>query len=119
MIRTEEGTRRRKNVPLTESVIEVSLDLKFDAAQVYGLQVKAPWHRAAGQLISRETFLRQEGREKIEQEDAILRLMLVPRTPRSSDLDDGYRKLVKQGSPFVQPDTGILEADYLNYSANV
>ncbi|MCZ6768729.1 MAG: hypothetical protein O7D93_05745, partial [Acidobacteria bacterium] len=61
LIRTEEGTRRRKNVPLTGSVIEVSLDLKFDAGQVYGLQVKAPWHRAIGQLISRETFLRQEG----------------------------------------------------------
>ena len=50
--------------------------------------------------------------EKIEQEDAILRLMLVPRTPRSSDLDDGYRKLVKQGSPFVQPDTPRMEMQH-------
>ncbi|MCZ6879276.1 MAG: hypothetical protein O7G29_14170 [Acidobacteria bacterium] len=118
LIRTEEGTRRRKNVPLTGSVIEVSLDLKFDAGQVYGLQVKAPWHRAIGQLISRETFLRQEGGEMIEQEDAILRLMLMPRTPKSSDLDDGYRKLVKQGSPFVQPDTGIREDEYLNLASD-
>lgn len=118
LIRTDEGTPRKKNVPIAGSIIEVRLELQFDAAQVYGLQVKAPWHRPAGQLINRGTFLRQEGSETIEREDAILRLMLIPRKTQSSDLDDGYEKLVNKGSPFVQPDTGISEDQYRNFASD-
>ena len=116
LIRSEEGARRRKNVPLIGSTIEISLDLHFDAGQIYGLQVTAPRHRPVGQLINRGTFLRQEGSETIEREDAILRLMLVPRNPESSNLDSGYGRLVNSGSPFVQPNTGISENEYLSLS---
>jgi hypothetical protein len=42
-----------------------------------------------------------------------MRLMLVPKKPSSSDLDDGYDRLVDRGSPFVADDTGVSKQSYL------
>lgn len=84
-----------------QSVIEVNLDLPFDAGQVYAVSVDADGHRAAWQLVKRRSFLREEGGSTIEGRELIMRLMLVPNDPRSFDLADGYGKLVDAGSPTV------------------
>lgn len=110
-IRTATG-RRLKNVPLSGSIIEVNLDLQFDAGQIYAVTLNAKKHRPAWQLVNRRTFLRKEGSEEIERADAILRLMLVPRKPTSSDLDLGFDKLASRESPLVQAATGIQENEY-------
>src|SRR5215213_7940352 len=94
--------------------ILMNLDLHFDAGQVYGISVDAKKHRSAWQLINRRTFLRQTGGGEVEAKDHIMRLMLVPRQASSSDLDDGYRRLLDRGSPVVAATTGLTEAAYLD-----
>lgn len=93
--------------------IEMKLDLHFDAGQVYGISVEVKDHRAAWQLINRRTFIRQQGGSEVEVADSFLRLMLVPRSTSSSDLNDGHRRLRERGSPFVKDGTGITETTYL------
>ena len=83
------------------SVIQVNLNLPFDAGQVYGIEVRAPGHRSGWQLIRRRTFLREEGGRRIEIDNAIFRLMLVPNNPSSVDLNDGYDQLLAEASPTV------------------
>ncbi len=97
------GLPRLKDVefPGTSNIIQVNLDLPFDAGQAYGIQVEADDHRSAWQIIRRRTFLREEGGQTIEIDNAIFRLMLVPDNPRSLDLDQGYDLLLAEGSPTV------------------
>jgi len=97
------GLRVLKEAELQQgqSVIEVNLDLPFDAGQVYAVSVDADGHRAAWQLVKRRSFLREEGGTTIEMKSLIMRLMLVPNDPESFDLADGYEKLVQAGSPTV------------------
>jgi hypothetical protein len=83
------------------SIIEVNLNLPFDAGQLYGIHVDADDHRSAWQIIKPSTFVREENGHRIEIDNAIFKLMLVPDRPRSLDLDEGYQKLVDEGSPFV------------------
>lgn len=83
------------------SIIQVNLNLPFDAGQVYGIEVRAPGHRSGWQLIRRRTFLREEGGRRIEIDNAIFRLMLVPNNPSSIDLNDGYDQLLAEASPTV------------------
>lgn len=87
--------------PNNSNIIEVNLDLPFDAGQAYGLQVDAEDHRAAWQIIKRRTFLREESGHTIEFDNAIFRLMIVPENPRAFDLDEGYDALLAEGSPSV------------------
>lgn len=96
------------------NTILINLDLLFDAGQVYGISVDAKKHRSAWQLINRRTFLRQTGGVEVEVKDHIMRLMLVPRQPSSSDLDGGYKLLLDRGSPLVAANTGLTEAAYLD-----
>lgn len=94
--------------------IDVTLDLPFDAGQVYAISLDADKHRAAWQLINRRSFLRDEGGTEIEVDLITRRLILIPNNPRSSDLDDGYAKLRAAGSPTVADNTGLKLKDYKN-----
>ena len=84
-----------------ESTLELRLSLPFDAGQVYGLTFSAPRHRPAWQLIRRQDFIRVA--ENIESDDLVLRLMLVPDDPRTTDLTKGFDRLKQLASPFVAP----------------
>jgi len=87
--------------PGTSNTIQFNLDLPFNAGQAYGIQVDADNHRAAWQIITRRTFLREQGGHTIEVDTKIFRLMVIPENPSSADLNDGYDKLVDEGSRLV------------------
>jgi hypothetical protein len=95
--------KKLKNVsfPGSSNIIEVNLDLPFDAGQAYGIQVDAEGHRSAWQIIKRRTFLREENGHVVEIDNAIFRLMLVPKKPTPLGLDQGYDLLEGEGSPFA------------------
>jgi hypothetical protein len=97
------GLKSLKNVsfPGTSNIIEVNLELPFDAGQAYGIQVDAEGHRSAWQIIKRRTFLREEGGQVIEIDNAIFRLMVIPNKPRPLGLNQAYDLLKAEGSPFV------------------
>ncbi len=107
------GKRARKNVTIESAIVEINLDLVFDAGQVYCFHVTAPKHRRAFRIVNRDTFLRAEGNEKVERSDTICRLMLIPKKPSSSDLDAGFDNLLNRDSPMVSPHTGISKEAYL------
>jgi hypothetical protein len=88
-----------------ESTLELHLDLPFDAGQVYGLTFSAPHHRPAWQLVRRLDFIRVP--DQAEGDDVILRLMLVPDSPGTTDLPQGFERLQQIASPFAAPTTGI------------
>jgi hypothetical protein len=98
-----DGLKKLRNVsfPGSSNIIEVNLDLPFDAGQAYGVQVDAKDHRSAWQIIKRRTFLREESGHVIEVDNAIFRLMVVPNKPRALGLDEGYELLEAEGSPSV------------------
>ena len=87
---------RDVTVPGTSNIIEVNLDVPFDAGQIYGLQVDSEDHRAAWRFIRRRDFLRQENGQTIELDHTIFRLLLVPNNPRSADLNQGWVQLNEQ-----------------------
>jgi hypothetical protein len=88
-----------------ESTIELRLQLPFDAGQVYGFTFSAPDHRPAWQLIRRVDFIRTA--QQVEVDDVILRLMLVPDSPGTTDLPKAFDRLQQIGSPFAAPGSGI------------
>jgi hypothetical protein len=92
------------------ATVELRLQLPFDAGQVYGLTFSAPRHRPAWQLVRRLDFIRLPG--PVEGDDLILRLMLVPDAPGTSDLANGLARLQQLASPFAAPATGLDEATY-------
>jgi hypothetical protein len=77
----------------TQSVFEVNLQLPFDAGQSYPISIDAPKHRSAWHIISHKTFFRGDADRQTEQSEVILRLMMVPTKPTSSDLADGFDEL--------------------------
>lgn len=87
------------------STVELRLQLPFDAGQVYGLTFSAPRHRPAWQLVRRLDFIRTP--EQVEGDDLILRLMLVPDAPGTTDLPSGLGRLEQIASPFAAPGAGI------------
>ena len=87
--------------PGNSNIIQVNLNLPFDAGQAYGLEVHADDHRPAFQIIRHRTFFREEGGHQIEVDNHIFRLMVIPNEPRSLDLNQGYEQLVAEGSPTV------------------
>ena len=91
------------------STIELRLQLPFDAGQLYGLTFSAPKHRPAWQMIRRLDFIR---RDQVEADDVILRLMLVPDSPGTSDVAGGHERLARIASPFAAPGTGIDAAGF-------
>ena len=95
------------------STVVMNLELLFDAGQRYGVSVDVSKHRSAVHLINHKTFLRQDGGTEIEVDEAFVRLILVPRKPKSSNLDEGYERLRAQGSPVVGDNTGLAREAYL------
>jgi hypothetical protein len=88
-----------------EATIELRLQLPFDAGQLYGFTFSAPDHRPAWQLVRRRDFIRTV--EDVEVDDVILRLMLLPDAPGTTDLPKAFDRLQQIGSPFAVPGTGI------------
>lgn len=101
-----------KQLKPKSSTVQMKLDLPFDAGQVYGISVDVKKHRTAWQLIKRRTFLRQQGGVEVESKEHIMRLMLVPRQAKSSNLKGGYKRLRERGSPMVADGTGVSETAY-------
>ncbi len=87
------------------STVELRLQLPFDAGQLYGLTFSAPRHRPAWQMLRRLDFIRT--REQVEGDDIVLRLMLVPDSPGTTDVPGGFERLVQLASPFAAPGIGI------------
>lgn len=88
-----------------EATIDMRLQLPFDAGQVYGFTFSAPGHRPAWQLVRRVDFIRPV--ERIEADDLILRLMLMPDAPGTTDLPKAFERIQQTGSPFAAPGSGI------------
>ena len=109
------GLKKLRNVsfPGNSNIIEVNLDLPFDAGQAYGIQVDAEDHRSAWQIIKRRTFLREESGHVVEIDNAIFRLMVVPKKPRALGLDQGYGVLEAEGWPFVSGPQGWRRDTYI------
>jgi hypothetical protein len=93
-----------------ESTLELRLELPFDAGQVYGVTFSSPKHRPAWQFIRRRDFVRPV--DSVEGDDLILRLMLVPDSPGTTDLAGGFERLRAAASPFASPRTGISEKTF-------
>ena len=93
-----------------QSTVELQLQLPFDAGQLYGFTFSAPGHRPAWQLVRRIDFLRGGG--QIEVDDVILRLMLVPDLPGTTDLPQGFDRLQQTASPFAAAGIGITADAY-------
>jgi hypothetical protein len=101
--------------PLSEgktdaSTVELRLQLPFDAGQLYGLTFSAPRHRPAWQILRRLDFIRTP--EQVEGDDLILRLMLVPDSPGTTDVSGGLARLEQIASPFAAPGTGVDAAGF-------
>ena len=92
------------------STIELRLALPFDAGQMYGLTFSAPKHRPAWQMLRRVDFIRS--RDQVEADDVVLRLMLVPDSPGTSDVAGAFERLVRLASPFAASGTGIDVAGF-------
>lgn len=93
-----------------DATIELRLQLPFDAGQVYGFTFSASGHRPAWQLVRRLDFIRSAG--QVEADDVILRLMLVPDSPGTTDLPQSFERLQQIASPFAVSGTGITAEVY-------
>lgn len=93
-----------------EATIDLKLQLPFDAGQVYGFTFSAPAHRPAWQLVRRLDFIRGDG--QVEVDDIILRLMLVPDSPGTTDLPQAFERLQQIASPFASDGVGITAETY-------
>jgi len=92
------------------STIELRLQLPFDAGQLYGVTFSAPGHRPAWQILRRLDFIRAGG--TVEGDDLILRLMLVPDSPGTTDVPSGLDRLRRIASPFAASGTGVDAAGF-------
>jgi hypothetical protein len=101
------------------STVELRLELPFDAGQMYGLTFSAPRHRPAWQILRRHDFIRMP--DQIEADDLVLRLMLVPDSPGTTDVSAGLDRLVQMASPFIAPGSGVDAAwfERLNVAAQM
>jgi hypothetical protein len=82
-------------------LFKLNLDLPFDGPQVYGLLVEADGHRPGWHLIAHDDFVRLDGDRRVERDDALLRVLLVPERSQPLDLPAAYARLVKRRSPFA------------------
>jgi hypothetical protein len=83
--------------PLQQPVVEMNLDVPFDAGQIYVVSVEVKGYRPAWQIIWHETFLKDDAGRTVEVAGVTMRLMLIPRKPTSSDLQFGHRRLTERG----------------------
>jgi hypothetical protein len=89
------------------ATLDLQLELPFDAGQLYGFTFSAPGHRPAWRLVRRIDFISPS--DSVELDSLLLRLMLVPDSPGTSDLPNGFGQLVRRASPFAAPG-GLDEA---------
>ena len=87
------------------STVELRLQLPFDAGQLYGLTFSTPRHRPAWQILRRLDFIRMP--DQVEVDDLVLRLMIVPDSPGTTDVPGGLERLTQIASPFAAPGMGI------------
>jgi hypothetical protein len=99
------GPKLKYEGEIKGSSVEFKLELPFDAGQVYGLLFAADDHRPAWQLLRHAEFVRQG----VERDDLILRLMLVPDSPGTSDLPNGLQRLQQRGSPLADAQGGLSD----------
>jgi hypothetical protein len=104
------GPKQLSSGETDASTIELRLQLPFDAGQLYGLTFSAPRHRPAWQMLRRLDFIRS--RDQVERDDLVLRLMLVPDSPGTTDVPAGLERLARLASPFAAPGSGIDAAAY-------
>ena len=97
------------------ATLELRLQLPFDAGQIYGFDFTAPAHHPAWQLVRRSDFIRLP--EGTEGDDVILRLMLVPDTPGTHDLSQGFERLLQRASPLAAAGGGLDEETYQELGA--
>src|SRR5262245_11367100 len=99
------GPRRLYEGEVSESTVELRLDLPFDADQMYGVTFSAPHHRPAWRFIRRQDFIGTI--DRVEHDELILRLMLVPDVPGTTDLANALTRLQDSASPFAATGSGI------------
>ena len=87
-----------RSIPPT---VELDLDLPFDSMQAYGISVDAAGHRSGWHVLTRRSFLRQEGSGQREIDSTIIRPMLVPTDAEPSNLATAFKSLESQGSSFA------------------
>ena len=104
------GPRLLSSGKTNAATVELRLELPFDAGQSYGLTFSAPRHRPAWQIVRRLDFIRSH--DHVEADDVILRLMLVPDSPGTSDVAGGLERLTRIASPFAAPATGVDGAGF-------
>ena len=96
-----------------QSLLQLDLNLAFNAGQRYFLHVTAPRHRKIFHVLHRRSFItRAEDGAEIERPDAIVRTIMIPNKAISSDLDAGFDKLKNRGSPLVEDSIGISRNAY-------
>jgi hypothetical protein len=83
------------------AILQLNLDLPFGAGQTYVLAIEVRRHRTAWTILSHGTFFRVQGGVTTESSEAILRLLLVPNVPGTSDLGNGFDR-IEQQSPLGQ-----------------
>lgn len=112
------GPRALFEADVDGPTVELDLKLPFDAGQVYAIAFSVPGHRPAWRFVRHADFLRAS--DQIEQDDLILRLMLVPDAPGTTDLANGFDRLQHLSSPFTAS-TGIDAAAFeaLNVAAKM
>jgi len=93
-----------------ESTVDLKLDLPFDAGQLYAITFSAPHHRPAWRFLRRPDFIRTS--DQVERDDLIVRLMLVPDTPGTTDVANGFGRLAEIASPFAIQPNGIDTATF-------
>jgi hypothetical protein len=98
---------KSKTLQKGSNSVQLEMNVFFDAHQLYSVSVDAPGHRSAYQFINRYSFDRLEGNHKVEGKEVIVRLMLVPEHPSSSNLEAGYQRLIDNASPLVTKPPGL------------
>ena len=104
------GPRLIREGTTHSATIEMALKLPFDAGQMYAFHFSAPKHRPAWQLVRRADFIRLP--EQVEGDDLVLRLMLVPDAPGTSDVAPGFGRLQERGSPLAADGSGLDAAAF-------
>ena len=104
------GPRLMHEGTTDSATIEMRVKLPFDAGQLYAFHFSAPKHRPAWQLVRRADFIRMP--EQVEGDDTVLRLMLVPDSPGTSGLAQGFERLRGRGSLLAAESRGLDAAGY-------
>jgi len=102
---------KRQTLPPKTTTVNISLDAQFDHDQAYLIVVTTPKHRDAWHAVTHEMFIRIEAGTRIERDEAILRLILVPKKTSPVDTVSSYSQMLEAASPFVTK-PGLPREDY-------